>query len=468
MVKRRFEKIMAVVLTSVLVLSLAACSKADPSTSTDTNPTQGAEVKEPEPTEAGAEVSEPTVALEKKTLKIITWSNQGSVDAIKALSAKYMEKYPNVTVELTDVDTKQYENLQNTRLQANDVDIVSLGGGSFLKEKVDWAPTEAPIWQKLCDSGSLLDITDQPWLSNWSSGAQACVYDNKTWGVSTGTNAMNGIFYDKALFAEHNWSIPNTWAEFEKLCTDMQAAGITPLTCGGGDGWPYAMLVHGVVASTEVDYESYVKGLWTGEAAYNDSTGLMVYQRMDFLNKNMEPGFKGISYAEVIGRFVNGKAAMLMDGSWQATEIEKANPDFEFGYFPLPGTNTGVSFQGKFDLYFAINANSNNTQEALNWMEMLSDNANYTDFVNTCGFIPTMDNVEVTNAFIKDILPYTTNLKSSWGQYYRQPAGVGQYALGSVGFNGQYLESAGGPIETPEELADLTQKDFSDAVNATK
>ncbi len=452
MVKKRLKKITAVLLTSVLALSLAACSKASPDTSS----------------QQGTKVSEPTDAAEKKTLKIITWSNQGSVDAIKNLSAKYMDKYPNVTVEITDVDTKQYENLQNIRLQAKDVDIVSLGGGSFLKEKVDWAPTEAPIWQNLCDSGSLLDITDQPWLSNWSSGAQVCEYDNKMWGVSTGASAMNGIYYNKALFAEHNWSIPNTWAEFEKLCTDMQAAGITPMTCGGGDGWPYAMLVHGVVASTKVDYESYVKGLWTGEASFNDSTGQMVYQRMDFINKNMEPGFMGISYAEVIGRFVSGKAAMTLDGSWQATEIEKADPDFEFGYFPLPGTNTGLGFEGKFDLYFAINAHSDNTQEALNWMEMLSDNANYTDFVNTCGFIPTMDNVEVTNAFIKEILPYTTNMKSAWGQYYRQPSGVGQYAQGTVGFNGQYLESAGGPIESPEELADLTQKDFSDAVNATK
>ena len=37
------------------------------------------------------------------------------------------------------------------------------------------------------------------------------------------------------------------------------------------------------------------------------------------------------------GRFGAGNMAMYADGSWSAPDILRANPDIEFGYFPLPG-----------------------------------------------------------------------------------------------------------------------------------
>lgn len=451
--KNIVAKVCSLVLVGSLALGMTACSGSASSSTV-------ASV-------SGSETSS-TAPQEEKTLKIITWSNAPTVEAMHNLAEKYMEKYPNVTVEISDVDSNQYPNLQSTRIQANDADIITMGGGTFLKAKEDWAPTEAPTWQQLCDNGILLDITDEEWVKNWSSGAAACEYNGRIYGITTGGNAMTGLYYNKAMFEEHGWEVPKTWAEFEQLCTDMQAAGIAPLTCGGADLWPYQMIVHSVMSTLGIDYEEYVKGLWTGEAALNDETGLEAYRRIEFINQNLEPGFMGISYAEVIGRFVTGKAAMTPDGSWQAPEITKADPEFEFGYFPLPGNDGDPQFEGKFDLYFTINAKSDNVKEALAWMEMLSDKDNYTEFVNTCGFIPTMDGVEVTNEFLSELLPYTANMENAWGQYYRAPSGVGQYAEGTVAFNGQYLQSAGGPIATVEELADLAQKDFWAAVEAAK
>lgn len=445
MKKKTITKIGALFLAGAMALGMAGCGQ--------TNDASGAS-------------SADSGSAEPKTLKIITWSNAPTVQAMNDLAEKYMEKYPNVTVEISEVDTNQYQNLMTTRIQANDADIITMGGGTFLKAQEDWAPTEKPIWQQLCDNGVLLDITDQPWVENWSTGAEMCEYNGRIYGITTGGNAMTGLYYNKAMFEEHGWEVPTTWAEFETLCADMQAAGIAPLTCGGADLWPYQMIVHGIMGTMGIDYEQYVKGLWTGEAALNDETGLEVYRRLDFINQNMEPGFMGISYAEVIGRFVTGKAAMLPDGSWQAPEITKADPSFEYGYFPIPSTEGNNQFEGKFDLYFTVNAQSENVEEALAWMEMLSDKENYTQFVNTCGFIPTMDGVEVTNEFLKELLPYTENMQNAWGQYYRAPSGVGQYAEGTVAFNGQYLKSAGGPIETVEELADLAQKDFAAAIEA--
>lgn len=453
---KNFKKVVALLLVCAMTVSMAACSK----TPANDNPSK-AEAN-------GENVSGTNDEHDPVTLKIITWSNAGSVEAINALSSKFMDKYPWITVELTDVDTNQYPNLQSTRIQANDVDIISLNGSSFLREKVDWAPSEAPIWQQLIDNGVLVDLTDMPWISNWSSGADYCTYKDRVWAVTTGANATSGIFYNKAMFAEHGWKVPETWAEFETLCADIKAAGIAPMTVGGADVWPYLMIAHPIMASLGIDYEEYTKQLWSGEASANDAVSMKALERMDFFNQNLEPGFMGISYAEVIGRFVNGKAAMLPDGSWQSVEIVKADENFEFGYFPLPGDEPGTKLEGKFDLMFAVNANSSHTEEALLWMEMLSDKANYTEFVNTTGFIPTMEGIEIKNAFVSELLPYTENMQKNWECIWRVPQGVGQYAESSDLYCGQYLKSAGGEVETVKELADLTEKDLRDAINALK
>lgn len=447
------KRILAAAIAMSLVVSVAGCGKTGEQATASTAGESTAAAS----TEAAAKPS---------ALRIITWSNQSSVDAINELSKKYMEKYPNVKVDISVVDTDNYPTLQRTRLQANDVDIVTMGGG-FVGEKVDWAPGAVPEWQQLIDSGVFTELTNQPWVANWSTGAKAGTYKGKVYAISTGANATTGIFYNKKLFDEQSLKVPETWAEFEQLCAELKARNITPMTCGGQDQWPYQMLVNDVMAGLDIDYTTYAKGLWTGEKKFNDADGLMVFERMEFINNNMEKNFMSIPYSAVISRFVSGKAAMLPDGAWQAGEITKANKDFQFGYFPMPGTNKGVNFQGKFDLFFAVNDKSENKDNALNLLAILSDKESYTAFVNKVGFIPTMDGVNITNEFLASLLPYTSDLKNSWELEYRIPVGVGQYAQ-NKGFNPQFLKSAGGSINTIQELADLTQKDFEKAAAANK
>ena len=119
--KKRWMRVFSTLLIgSMVALLCAGCQQGTP------NSTSGS---------SGSTVNNEGKSV---TLKIITWTNQGSVDAINSLSEKFMKENPNIKVELTEVDTNQYESLLNTRLQANDVDIVSLGGGSLMSPAVEW------------------------------------------------------------------------------------------------------------------------------------------------------------------------------------------------------------------------------------------------------------------------------------------------------------------------------------------
>lgn len=44
-----------------------------------------------------------------------------------------------------------------------------------------------------------------------------------------------GILYNKDMFEEHGWEIPETWDEFIALCEEIQASGIEPLYLGYKD-----------------------------------------------------------------------------------------------------------------------------------------------------------------------------------------------------------------------------------------
>lgn len=402
----------------------------------------------------------------KTTLKIITWTNTGSIDALKAFNEKFMERYPDVVVELTDVDTNQYPTLYRTRLQAGDVDIVSQIGteSPFVLEQVDWAPSEMPEWQSSCEAGVFADLTNEPWVQNYTTGAKAGTYKDKVYAIATGANVVNGVFYNKQIFADLGLEEPQTWDEFVNICNTLQENGIAPMTVGMADGWPYQMVMADMIVGTvENDYDAFARQLWEGERTFTDETSMEIYNRIDFMNQNFEDGYQSVDYTSAIGRFVAGKVAMLPDGSWSAVSMGDA--EFEIGYFPMPDTNAeDTRFEGKYDLYLSVVEDSPNKEAAMNWMAMFSEEENYTEFANTTGFVPTMD-VEVDNEFTNELLTRIDDLPLVYEYFYRAPSGVGEYAAG-YGFNGQYLSTAGGSIETVDELAQLTQTDFDNGVKA--
>ena len=275
---------------------------------------------------------------------------------------------------------------------------------------------------------------------------------------------MNGIFYNKQMFADNGWTEPTTWDEFIELCEKIKAAGIAPLTLGGGDTWPCQMSADAIVHTVEQGNEKDLsEALWTGKRTYTDETSLKVFDReMEFLSY-MEDGFMGIAYSDVPARLVAGKAAMLYDGSWNAAQIESVDPEFDYGYFALPGDDVH-NFVGKFDLTFGINAKSAMTEEAAKWLEFFSQAENYTTFVNSNGFVPTMSNIQSTNRFLQVLGDRCDDIDRTYECYNRIPTNVG--VLGS--YDPINLKLAGGEYEDSLSRGEAAQKDWDIAVSGAK
>jgi raffinose/stachyose/melibiose transport system substrate-binding protein len=450
--KKNFFKKMISMLTLVSLLAAAAgCGKSDTE-----EPSGGNQAA---PTETGE--NQETVVL-----KMLEHSNEATNNAIKALNDKFMEKYPNIKIESTTVEAQQYPQVLQTRLAAGDVDLIEFTCFNISNPDFTKGLDKTASMQYI-ENGDILDITDQPFVQNWdeATNRDANSYDGKVYSLNIGKVAYNGVFYNKAIFRDNGLTVPETWEEFVQLCETLQSKGISPITSGGKDGWPIAMGWPGFVNANETDVMAFEEGLWTGERKYNDAETLKLFDKMATFASFYEKGVNGVDYASVIGRFVAGKAAMLQDGTWQAAQITAADPDFEFGYFCIPGDTKGslaAQLAGKYDIGYAGAAKSANTEAVIKWLEFFSDKDNYTDFINAIGFIPTMQGITVDNAFINEIAPLNQDFQINYEIIHRAPKGVGKYA----GFAINELKVLGGSIETTQELADLAQKDQEDALNA--
>lgn len=400
----------------------------------------------------------------KVTLRIIMWTNPASVDFIENLNERFSEKYPNIKVDLTHAPTETYEKqMRLARVTAGDVDIVAVQG--FVGASKEYTPDAAPqYWELWINSGMLEPLDNQSFIKNYKKDAleNASSFNGKIYSIPTGATAFSGIFYNKDIFKKYNIRIPKTFNELIKVCETLKSNGVKPMTLAGKDIWPLTLPVQAIIGCLFPDQEKLIKGLWTGDIKYTDPQTVEVFKRTQKLMNYFEEGFQGVDYLTIASRFSNGHVAMIPDGIWQQAKIDGGKPEFEYGYFLLPGSDNPEDNKylfGKYDLAWSVLSKSENKDAALKWLKFFSEKENYTEFINKVGFIPTQPNVELKNEFINKIAQYP--MKLAWDQIRIGKQTVGQYAV-DVGFRAQFLKPLGS-IETPEELAGKTQADWDAA-----
>ena len=406
-----FKKSLALSLAVIMLLVLAACGS---------NSNEGNESKN----ENGSN-------QDKVTLKIIHWQQENINNYIKEFNKRFEEKYPEVKVEYTTVPADAtYDQLMQTRMTANDADIIPLKH-SFIGAPQEWTPGAAdPLWKQWIDAGLIADLSEQAFIQNYNATdvKNAMTYNDKVYGVNMGKVALTGLFYNKDIFAEHNLEVPTTWEEFVNVVETLKSAGVAPIGLGGKDVWPINLAVQGLQSSIHEDQLEYIKGLWTGETKLTDSVHIEILEKAQYIMENTIDGFMGIDYGTLPSLFASGRVAMIADGTWDATTIDAANPDLNYGYFPVPGSNNAEdnkSLSGKYDMTWMVVEKSANKEYAIKWLEMLSETENYTEFANAAGFLPTQPNITMESEFINEIQPYLEEFKLSWDQLFINRRNVG-------------------------------------------
>ncbi len=405
-------------------------------------------------------------AAEPVTLRVLVHQNPPMVEFMEEFNAKFEEAHPNITIDMSVVNANDLSTVTQTRLTANDIDVIDIFGFSNAAKSY-MSNVEPPNWQTLIEAGYLMDISDQPFVSNYAESAitDAGSYDGKVYQVNLGRVVYSGIFYNKDLFAANDVDVPTTWSELVAACETFAAQDIPCMTAGGKDGWPIFVGAYGLIGSIYPDQEALVEGLWTGTIKWNDEKSLTMWDRMKvYAQDMMEEGASGIAGDAAPGRFASGAVAMFSGGSWYASAIEAAEPDFDWGYIPFPGSEDPQENQylfGKYDQGWAIAANTPNKEAALLYLEEFSAPDNYQAFANAVGFIPTQPGATLDTKIGQEVAPYLDNFRVGYEQYWVGPKGAGQYANPWASYFTPF-----GTYDDAQELADKVQADLQAGLDA--
>jgi raffinose/stachyose/melibiose transport system substrate-binding protein len=192
-----------------------------------------------------------------------------------------------------------------------------------------------------------------------------------------------------------------------------------------------------------------------------------MWQRMKvYAQDMMESGASGIAGDAAPGRFASGAVAMFPGGTWYGSAIEAAQPAFDWGYIPFPGSENADDNKylfGKYDQGWAVAEKSPNKDCAMLYLSEFSDPANYQAFANAVGFIPTQPGATLNTKIGQEVAPFLANFRVGYEQYWIAPKGAGQYANPFATYFKPF-----GTYDEPQELANKVQEDLQSGLDSNQ
>lgn len=176
------------------------------------------------------------------------------------------------------------------------------------------------------------------------------------------------VYYNKKMFADAGIAdVPKTWAEFVDDCARLKAKNYAPLM-GSKEAWFDAFGYATAVLQPDVidAAPDFMSELNAGQAKWNNPTMAASLKRFQDLTTKgyWYKGSNSFAYAQCVDEFFKGSAAMILNGSWMAPQIDglTSKPAFDIGIFPLP-QETGVKSIGATTSSWAV-LNSSNVKDA--------------------------------------------------------------------------------------------------------
>lgn len=286
----------------------------------------------------------------------------------------------NAEIELEWYENEQYKVKLATLMTQDDVtDIFFTWEAGFMKDYVETGKVASL-------SGALSN--DSEWSERFNPGVfSAVTFDNEIYAVPMG-QAIIPVYYNKALFADHNVKVPATWDDFMGTVKTFKDAGIVPVSMATKDAWVSAQMMlelSGGIGSPELFGD-----IVSGKAAWNDEryieTG-RVFQELVQAGAFPE-GFLGLSYDEGRGLFTSGKAAMYPMGTWDTSAIiGEMGDEANIGVFLLPAKNPEFNDThiASVEKLFAVSEKCDNKEAAIAFLKILSDSDIQEKYMVDCG-----------------------------------------------------------------------------------
>jgi ABC-type glycerol-3-phosphate transport system substrate-binding protein len=344
----------------------------------------------------------PAAASAKTTLTL--WQNYGTEQNAVATTnlVKAFEKLnPNISIKVVaQPGTNYFQLLQSAAISGNGPDLAVMWTGIYdlqyssylvnLKGNVpaaDLAKMEGLQWE----------------APNFNASLGAYV-------MPLETQFYIG-FYNKKLFAQAGIkSVPTDWSQLIADSKLLKAKGIQPLVYGNGgqaistEFYPWYDMSYMMIGAHSL---ASWKGLYDGSIPWTSSANVAQLQMWASLEKDGYTNSDVLTNTANIQQFEKGKAAMMIDGTWDTAQYTSTMGSNVAAFVPPYSTTPikgVVEYPGDG---FSVTKYSKNKAAAFKFIDFLTTTA-AGNIINKAGLIPDITGLTTTNPVNQEMLNFVT------------------------------------------------------------
>ena len=321
----RFKTIRLTAIGALAAMTMSACMFGGDSSSDEGPSSVG--------TEAPVELS--------GELTVESFYPEGSPDyeRLEALAADFEALHPDLNVTIAFLGGADRAG-QEAKWRAGNPPEVNLGFFDATKPDGGQWVVDGKVLELDDAMQRPLEDYDMSWNEAILPGVRPLIQaggTGKTYGAPESVTTIQ-FFYNKKLFADNDIDVPTTFDELLGAADKLKAAGVAPFTVTG-TFIPYMQLYFDYLGLRYVGAEGMQQAL-AGETdlaslpgASEAAAALEELAAQD----NLLSGFKSTDFTAAQMAFFQGKAGMILMGSWLVGEMKDAIPaDFEIGTFAFP------------------------------------------------------------------------------------------------------------------------------------
>lgn len=361
------KRLLSVILLVLMVASLSACGSG-------TAPADSG-------TSAGTSSGTSSAAAAGSTGGTISISTYAPTDAMLENMGKYYSE-PISKGTGVKVEYKIYANRESLIVE------VAGGGGPDILD-LD-GPTDVVEFAK---SGKALDLTKYAEQYKWADlfmdwAYTACYYDNILYSLPTCYEGM-GMYYNMDVMQKNGWVIPKSLDELESLFKTIKTAGLVPVSFGnanyqGAVDWLYSTMLSCYGGVDNLTAVLTGKDTLQGNQGVSSSMQKLVdWWKAGYIDNNSQ----SVTTDDMITRFANGDAVMMIDGTWGSSNLTADYPSCKWKFDLMPPAKAGEAAIfpiaiGGCDVISANCKDPDTAAKVLNYIYTSNQDNHYASIVN--------------------------------------------------------------------------------------
>jgi len=346
--------------------------------------------------------SGPASASAKTTLTL--WQNYGTEQnavATKNLIAAFEQKNPDIKiVDVAQPGTNYFQLLQSAAISGNGPDLAVMWTGIYDLQYSSYL-------ENLKGNVPAADLSKMEGLQ-WE--APNFTVSKGAYVMPLETQFYIG-FYNKKLFARAGVkSVPTDWAQLLADCKLLKAKGIQPIVYGNGgqaistEFYPWYDMSYLMIGAHSL---TSWKGLYDGAIPWTSSTNVTQLKNWATLEKDGYTNNDVLTNTANITQFETGKAAMMVDGTWDTAQYTKTMGTNVAAFVPpysVTPINGVVEYPGDG---FSVMKNSKNKKDDFKFLDFLTT-VKAGNIINAAGLIPDISGMKTSNPVNQEMLNFVT------------------------------------------------------------